>query len=243
MRIPRFYYPNYLAIGELTLEDDTAKRISKVLRMQEGEEIILFNNTGKQFKANINKIFKTQITINIFQEEITKTESPLTLELTQAVSNKDTMDLAIQKAVELGVTSISPIITTFSQMKINNHILAKKHEHWQKVIISACEQCGRNFIPTLNLTQSIDSWLKNLNKNTVRLVANPRAKFNFAGLTKPKDNIIILIGPEGGFSEEEITTLEKENFMSIKLGPRILRLETATIAALTLIQHYFGDLD
>jgi len=247
MRIPRIYdSKNFLNIDDfIQLEDNAARHVGLVLRLEIGDKIIVFNNTGYDYLAEISEIQKKKISLKIIEKINITTESCLSIHLGQAVSRGEKMDWVIQKAVELGVKEITPVITQYTQAKASE----QKLEHWRKIIISACEQCGRNMMPVLHGAANLSDWLNKIkiSENKVNLIFEPEAVINLGSLdcfTSQKDAklaMTLLIGPEGGFSSEEITLSQQYCFQSVKLGNRILRTETAAIAAISALQTLAGD--
>ncbi len=241
MRNPRFYDPQPLTVSaEISLGDDATQHI-RVLRLKAGAEIILFNGLGGQYCATLNDVQKRSCTalINSFQE--TANESPLHLHLGQVISRGDRMEFVIQKAVELGVNEITPLISERCGVKINAERMVKKQQQWQKIAIAACEQSGRNIVPTIHSTQPLQTWCESLDPAT-KLTLHPRAKYSINTLPNNINKIRLLIGPEGGLTDEEINLTETLNFTETLLGPRILRTETAALTAITALQCRFGDI-
>jgi 16S rRNA (uracil1498-N3)-methyltransferase len=241
MRIPRIYIDQALAITEsVLLNESVSHYLSKVLRMQEGRELIVFNGQGGEYSAQIKEVGKKQVSIQVNQFTEDNRQSPLELHLAIGVSRGERMDWVLQKATELGVTRIIPLITERTEVKIKGEKQDKKMQHWQQIIVSACEQCQRNLLPLLQEPQLIDDWLKTVSTD-YRFVLHHRNHQSLSKSTAPK-SVTLLIGPEGGLSEEEIILAENEKFQSLRLGPRVLRTETAPVAAISLVQYLWGDL-
>lgn len=241
MRIPRIYIDQPLAITEsILLNENASHYLSKVLRMQEGRELIVFNGQGGEYFSQIKELGKKQVSIQINQFNQDNRQSTLDLHLAIGISRGERMDWVLQKATELGVTQIIPLITERTEVKIKGEKQDKKMQHWQQIIISACEQCQRNLLPLLHEPQSIDEWLKTVSTD-YRFVLHHRNDQSLSKSSTPR-SVTLLIGPEGGLSEEEISLAENEKFQSLRLGPRILRTETAPIAAISLVQYLWGDL-
>lgn len=252
MRIPRIYHPDNLNIDDLIqLDDNAARHVGLVLRLEIGDKIIVFNNTGYDYLAEISEIQKKKISLKIIEKIKNNTESVLSLHLAQAIARGEKMDWVIQKAVELGVKEITPVITQYTQAKASE----QKLEHWRKIMISSCEQCGRNILPVLHEAINLSDWLNKMkiSENKYNLIFEPEAVMSLGSLdcfASQKDaklamteplTMTVLIGPEGGFSPEEITLSQKYAFQSVKLGNRILRTETAAIAAISALQTLVGD--
>ncbi|MFT6985622.1 MAG: 16S rRNA (uracil1498-N3)-methyltransferase [Psychromonas sp.] len=241
MSNPRFYDPQTLTLStEILLGDDATQHIN-VLRLKAGAEIILFNGSGGQYLATLSDVKKRACSalINEFQE--TDNESPLHLHLGQVISRGDRMEFVIQKAVELGVNEITPLISERCGVKINAERMAKKRQQWQKIAIAACEQSGRNIVPIIHATESLPIWCASTEKVT-KLTLHPRAQYSISTLPAEINKIRLLIGPEGGLTDDEINLTEALNFTETLLGPRILRTETAALTAIAALQCRFGDL-
>ena len=241
MRNPRFYEPQPLTIStEVLLGEDATQHI-RVLRLKAGAEITLFNGLGGQYSAVLQDVQKRSCSalINSFQE--TNNESPLHLHLGQVISRGDRMEFVIQKAVELGVNEITPLISERCGVKINAERMLKKQLQWQKIAIAACEQSGRNIVPTIHNTQPLQTWCE-CNDQATKLTLHPRASYSINTLANDINKIRLLIGPEGGLTDDEIDLTQTLNFTETLLGPRVLRTETAALTAITALQCRFGDL-
>ncbi|EWH11215.1 16S rRNA m(3)U1498 methyltransferase [Catenovulum agarivorans DS-2] len=242
MRISRIYHPTSLKIGEtVQLSDDAANHVGRVLRQQPGHPLVLFNGDGYDYSAVISESTRKRVTVDIHSAEKNLTESPLKIELLQVISRGDKMDLTIQKAVELGVSSITPIISERCGVKLNAERFAKKIEQWQKIVYSACEQCGRAVVPKVKEIQDIKPALASTFSG-LRLNLHPQAPIGIRQLNHSETNIQLLIGPEGGLSDEEIELAREHGFTDILMGPRVLRTETAGLAAISMLQCTLGDM-
>lgn len=242
MRIPRIYQPSPLVVGQtLMLSEDGANHIGRVLRMQSGQELALFNGDGHQYLATLRQVGKKNVEVQVTEQQARSLESPLALHLGQVISRGDKMDFTIQKSVELGVSCITPLFSERCGVKLTGERLEKKREQWQKIVISACEQCGRNVVPEVKMPMMLDDWLA---EPTLELKLNlhPRAQYSINTLPEPSHGVRLLIGPEGGLSSEEIERALAEDFKEMLLGPRVLRTETAALTAITALQCRFGDL-
>jgi len=240
MRIPRIYTPQDLqANSPLELNEAASRHVAKVLRMGPGRELILFNGQGGEYSATIAKQNKkiTQVLINEFQAG--DRQSPLETELGIAISRGERMDQVIQKASELGVTTISPIFSERTEVKLSGPRLDKKIQHWQQIAISASEQSQRNVLAIIRPPQTLTSFL-NHSQQDLKLVLHHRSDKNLQDYSQPQ-SCCFLIGPEGGLSENEIAQAEQQGFNALTLGPRVMRTETAPIAALSLAQYLWGD--
>lgn len=241
MRIPRFYDPQIFVISsEIVLGEDAMQHI-RVLRLRVGAQITLFNGQGGEFIATLCDVQKRSCSalINSFQE--TNNESPLHLHLGQVISRGDRMEFVIQKAVELGVNEITPLLSERCGVKVNSDRMEKKQKQWQKIAIAACEQSGRNTVPTIHATTQLTNWCEQ-NDSATKLTLHPRAKYSVNTLPSGIQRIRLLIGPEGGLTDNEIDLTEKLNFTETLLGPRVLRTETAALTAITALQCRFGDI-
>lgn len=249
MSLPRIYVPVALRLdNEVALSSEVSHYLATVLRIKLGSQFIMFNNFGEELIAKIIGINRKQVITKLVLQIIRSSpESPLSIHLGQAISRNDRMDYAIQKAVELGVNEITPLVTERCQIKFDLERMDNRLHHWQKIIIAACEQCGRNKIPLLNPVQHLSTWLsENAQIGMVCAVADEKEtlfKKTPLSFNKAFDSIKLLIGPEGGLSVQEITlAVERHHYQKLTLGPRILRTETATVVAVTLLQHYWGDI-
>lgn len=241
MRIPRIYTPQPLAINQLMpLDDDAANHVGRVLRMQPEQQLQLFNGDGNNYAATLTEVSKKQVIVTINQVAANPVESPLHIHLGQAISRGDRMDFAIQKAVELGVSDITPLFTERCGVKLDGERLAKRTGQWQKIVVSACEQSGRSVIPKVHPAISLEQWLHQPT-NSLQLTLDPRASATIKTLT-PSQHIRLVIGPEGGFTDAEVAATGQAGFTGIQLGPRVLRTETAALSAISALQLQFGDL-
>jgi 16S rRNA (uracil1498-N3)-methyltransferase len=242
MQIPRIYHSTALKVDtQVALEAEAASHVGRVLRMQTGASLILFNGEGGEFTAVISAASKKNVMVDIRGFNPKSSESPLSIHLGQGISRGDKMDYTIQKTVELGVTEITPLLTERCGVKLSGERLEKKWQQWQKIVVSACEQCGRNTIPTLHKPIALSQWLQQ-NSNELKLNLHPRATDTIKTLTPPTNGIRIIIGPEGGLSDDEIQYTVDTGFTEIALGPRILRTETAGLTVVSALQLQFGDL-
>ncbi|CZF83676.1 Ribosomal RNA small subunit methyltransferase E [Grimontia celer] len=242
MRIPRIFHPESLPdTGRIALSDDAANHVGRVLRMQVGQEVLLFDGHGAEFPAVIAESGKKSVTVDIVERVERSIESPLDLHLGQVISRGDKMEFTIQKSVELGVNIITPLISERCGVKLNADRFDKKLYQWQKIAIAACEQCGRNVVPEIRPVMSLDEWMQET-FDGLKLNLHPRAKYSINTLPEPVSRVRLLIGPEGGLSSEEIERTREFGFEETLLGPRVLRTETAALTAITALQVRFGDL-
>lgn len=240
MRIPRIYTSCNLITGtRLMLEEAPSHHLSKVLRMQAGRELVLFNGTGGEFQAVISAVQKKQVEVEIGEFRKDDRQSPLSLELAIGISKGERMDWVLQKATELGVTAITLLQTEHTELRLTGERLDKKMEHWRKVIIGACEQCQRNRLPLLTGPCDPASWLENVSASH-RFVLHHRDNQGLPA-DEQVDSVALLIGPEGGLSTTEIRQAVDKAFQPLTLGPRVLRTETAPLVAISLVQYRWGD--
>jgi 16S rRNA (uracil1498-N3)-methyltransferase len=243
MRVVRLYTPQYLAPDiELELDDNIRHYAVNVLRLNKHSTLKLFNGDGFDYSCDILNISKTSLRVKITEQITLNSESSLTTHLYLSISKSSHMDYAIQKTVEAGVTHILPIVTERTVNKITTKSTENKHQHWQRIIQSACEQCGRAITPTLFPIAAIDD-IKPLDSNESGLILNANTDQTMHSLDISKPSCIkLLIGPEGGLTESEIDTALKKGFRAIRLGPRVLRTETAALSAVLIAQLIWGDL-
>lgn len=236
--IPRLYQPVDLEVGAtVTLSPMVYQHVTKSLRLRENAKIILFNGVGGEYSAHITRILRThaEVYINTFNE--VSRESEPSIHLGQCLSRAERMDYAIQKSVEVGVSEITPIISSRCQFKLPPERVSKRISHWQRIIISACEQSGRTYVPVLNSPITVSEWAASV--SGFKLVCDGAADLQLADIT-PTTPINLLIGPEGGLAPEELETCYKHGFGGFSLGKRTLRTETAPIVAITLL-HSLAD--
>ncbi|MGC3874080.1 16S rRNA (uracil(1498)-N(3))-methyltransferase [Halomonas sp. GXIMD04776] len=226
--------------GELILPEGAARHIVTVLRQREGAALVLFDGRGHEAAAELVEVGRKRVVACVNTVSPGRGESPLKVHLGQAISKGDRMDYAIQKAVELGVAVITPLYTEHGDVRLKGEREAKKHTHWRGVAISACEQCGRATLPTIHPPRSLGDWLSE-REEPLRLVLHPATQSPWKE-SRDVNEAALLIGPEGGLAEEEVIRARHAGFTALSLGPRVLRTETAPVVALSLLQHYFGDL-
>ncbi len=213
----------------------------QVLRIAVGETITLFDGTGGEFTATLTDIRKRDATVTLDAFDPIERESPINITLVQALATADKMDLIVQKAVELGATSIAPIATARATLKLDGERAEKRVAHWQAVAVAACEQCGRNRIPVVRGVQTLDQWLRTP-FNGSRVLLQPLAENSLLNSIDMASPVALLIGPEGGFSDDEIARAVANGVTTAKFGPRVLRTETAGLAAIAALAARFGDL-
>ncbi|NOT17479.1 MAG: 16S rRNA (uracil(1498)-N(3))-methyltransferase [Sulfuriferula sp.] len=238
----RFYFPdNIQTHQDYALPDAAAHHAARVLRLSVGDHITLFNGLGEEYAATITFIDKRNVNVHIENCQNISRESPLHTTLVQGISSGDRMDYTLQKAVELGVTHIQPVSCARSVVKLNDERADKRRLHWQNLVIAACEQCGRNRVPQVAPVISLSTWLTTPSTSQLRLLFAPDATHTLHTLTPPTAAIELLAGPEGGFTTAEYQAALAAQHTAIQLGPRVLRTETAALAALSAIQTLWGD--
>jgi len=232
MRIPRIHHPAPLTEGqEFTLSDDAANHVGRVLRMQPGQALQLFDGSNQVFDAIIVQADKKSVRVTIQAGDEDDRESPLWLHLGQVMSRGEKMEFTIQKAVELGVNVITPLFSERCGVKLDAERLDKKIAQWQKIAIAACEQCGRNRVPDIRPAMQLSAWCAEDDEG-LKLNLHPRASASINTLPLPVERVRLLIGPEGGLSAEEIAMTAQHHFTDILLGPRVLRTETTALTAI-----------
>ncbi len=242
MRIPRVYTNQPLASNRpVVLEQAASHHVSRVLRMQPGARLVLFNGDGLEFAARLTGDDEGRVVAETFEVADPQRESPLNIHLGQAVSRGERMDYTLQKSVELGVQRITPLWTRRTQVKLDGKRLEKRMQHWRGVIVAACEQSGRTRIPVLATPRTLTDWCRQKDQQQMGLVLDPGAKRSLGSLGDGGTEILLLSGPEGGLDQEEIDAAQATGFTGVRLGPRILRTETAAVAALSALQTLWGD--
>ena len=238
MRLSRFFTDTPLSLGEHELPEAQAHYISRVLRMAEGDALQLFDGSGQEFRARLVEVGKKRVVVQIDESFAGQVESPLQIHLGQGLSRGERMDWAIQKATELGVSEITPIFSDRCEVRLKDERADKRLMHWRQVAISACEQCGRSRVPVVHPPQLLADWLKQTQAQ-LKLVLHPVAE-PLLSHSKPA-TLAFLIGPEGGLSDAEVDQAKGEGFHAARLGPRVLRTETAPVVALAVAQQLWGD--
>ncbi len=244
MKSPRIHVPPLEpgAQGEQVLVGDAANHL-RVLRLRPGSPLVLFDGTGGEYQAELLALDRKQARVRLLSHQDVERESPLRLTLLQGVSKGDRMDWAIQKAVELGVSRILPVFTEHSVVNLKGERLQKKHHHWQGVVRSACEQCGRNRIPEVLPARHLLDSTAVLAEHAPSLLLDPAGGHPLPSIQlSASAPVALLVGPEGGFSDAELHWAREQGCTPILLGPRVLRTETAAVAALAAMQSLWGDL-
>ena len=239
MREIRVFTDQPLTCGEEVVLDPMASRHLSVLRLKAGSEVTLFNGEGGEYSTRILTAGKTcRLSIEAFSDR--EMESPLAIHLGIGISRGDRMDLVVQKATELGVKTITPLYTERTEVKLKGDRADKKLRHWRQIAVSACEQCGRNRLPEISSPEPIAHWLPV--SADLKFVLHHRSEKNLRDYASAPKTVALLIGPEGGLSTSEISTAEKNGFNPLTLGPRVMRTETAPLAAVSIFQSLWGDM-
>ena len=243
MRLTRVHVPEPLAHGRRqTIEGDAANHITRVLRLKPGDPLILFDGRGGEHTARIEVFHKDTVIVAVGDRSTATRESALTLTLAQGVSRGERMDWVVQKATGLGVTRIVPVLTERTVVKLDAKQSERKVAHWRGIAVAACEQSGRDRIPDIATPVDLHELLRGIDSRATRALLSPSGTQRVNDLKPSQAGIVVLIGPEGGLAENEHHAAETAGFLPVSLGPRVLRTETAAVAALTLLQHQFGDL-
>lgn len=243
MRLTRLFVQMALAPDStVELPADTAAHMVRVLRARSGDALILFNGDGCEYVGSIDAIRGTRVSVTLTQGGAVDRESPLQVVLVQAIPRGDRMDFVIQKATELGVARIVPVLSARSVVRLNESQYESKLDHWRGVATSACEQCGRNRIPNIDTPLELLNHLGEPSGIAQRWMLDPESQ-STARTREPFTEVEVTIGPEGGFSPEELDAMRIAGLQGIRLGPRVLRTETAALAALTFLQTRFGDMN
>ena len=231
------------AHSTLDLDADKARYLGRVLRLRVGDRLSIFDGRGAEHAAEILAIGKSSATLRVGEETETDTESKLRVHLVQGISRGERMDFVMQKATELGVKRITPVLTEYGVVKLDAARAEKRRAHWQKVAASACEQCGRVRLPLIDTPIALNAWFGSKPEQVdTEIILKAGADTPLARIDGPTTKVCILIGPEGGFSTSEYEDAAIAGFRSVSLGPRVLRTETAAVAALAVLQSVWGDL-
>lgn len=240
MRISRLYTADILNKGQkIELQNDNAHYVRTVLRLSKDQPITLFNGLGGEFICTLNEVSRKRVMVSVGEAINRSVESPLHITLGLGVSRGDRMDWAVQKAVELGVNNITPLITERCVIKFKADKKQQRLQHWKNIMQHATEQSGRTVLPELNEITDIDLWVQN--QNELKVFLDPHADRSLAELKPDKMRVTLLSGPEGGFSNQERELAVAAGFIPVRLGGRVLRTETAVLAALSAVQMIWGD--
>jgi 16S rRNA (uracil1498-N3)-methyltransferase len=241
MRVSRLYVPLDLEENALVrLDEDSGHYLRTVLRLRQGADLTVFNGDGCEYAAQVAEAGRDGVRLRIAGCRRPAVESPLVIHLGLGIARGERMDLAVQKAVELGVARITPLFTEHCVVRLDEGKRGSRRQHWQKIVRSACEQCGRNRVPEVDEPVELTRWVEG--RAGLGLFFDPRGQTSLRHLPRPEGVVSLLSGPEGGFAERERGAARAAGFIPVRLGPRILRAETAVLAALAAIQVLWGDL-
>lgn len=244
MRIARLHVDTPLVPGaDIVMPEPARSHAVRVLRLRAGDAVTLFNGNGHDYPARLLTASPREASVHVQSCIATASESPLRITLAQALARGEKMDWIVQKAVELGVAAIVPLVAERSEVKLDDRRAVKRMEHWRAVAIAACEQSGRAVIPSIELPQPLDRWLVTLDRaHAARLALHPGDGIRPRALQPVSGTLTLAVGPEGGFGKRDLDPLHAAGFRNLSLGPRILRTETAGLAAVAVLQALYGDL-
>ena len=243
MRLTRCFVELPLSVGgNVALPESAAAHLVRVLRLQQGDACVLFNGDGHDYAARLSSVGKREVLADIQSAQAIANESPLHLTLVQGIARGEKMDLILQKATELGVAAIIPVMAERTEVKLDAERTEKRMAHWRSVIASACEQSGRARLPTLSAPAALAEAARIVHADATKLTLDPTGDVSLATTQIVGDAVVVAIGPEGGWSPRDRDTLSAAGFTGLRLGPRILRTETAGLAAIAALQSRFGDL-
>jgi 16S rRNA (uracil1498-N3)-methyltransferase len=243
MRLNRVFVDQPLATGgEVPLPEAAAYHVARVLRLRAGAPLVLFDGSGADFRGEIVAVEGDRVHVRVGDRSTGLRESPLAITLVQAVSRGERMDWTLQKATELGVRRIQPVLSARSVVRLDDRQAARKLRHWQAIVAGACEQCGRSVLPEVRAPLELARFLAESPREGQRLVLSPTGPASLAGLASTAARVELLIGPEGGLDDAELDAAARAGFSPVRLGPRVLRTETAGIVALAVLQALWGDL-
>ncbi len=244
MRLTRCHVESVLSVGStLVLPESAAAHLVRVLRLREGDACVLFNGDGYDYAARICAVGKREVTAELLSTDAVDKESPLAITLVQGIARGEKMDLILQKATELGVAHVVPVLAERTEVKLDAERSAKRMWHWRSVIVSACEQSGRARVPSLSAPAALATAAGTLAPECLKFTLDPEGEHSLTSVPAPgMGGVSIAIGPEGGWSPRDRDTLRAAGFSGLRLGPRVLRTETAGLAAIAALQARFGDL-
>ena len=242
MRLTRVHVFEPLTAGcRHTIEGEAANHIVRVLRLRAGDPLILFDGRGGEYAASVDGFRKGAVIVEVGDRAAVNRESPLSLTLAQGVSRGERMDWVVQKATELGVTRIIPVVTERTVVRLDARQADRRRLHWRGIAVAACEQSGRDRLPGIDPPLPLPELLQTVDSHATRVLLSPGGGRRIADLPRPEGGVVVLIGPEGGLADSEQRAALSAGFLAVRLGPRTLRTETAAVAALALLQHQFGD--
>jgi 16S rRNA (uracil1498-N3)-methyltransferase len=242
--LSRIYFPQEIpAHGRCQLPPAQAHHVAHVLRLKQGDALTLFDGHGNEYAVVIARVARNGVTLDVTQARSVDRESPLAITLAQGISGAERMDYTVQKAVELGVSVIQPLQTSRGVVRLDRTRAEKRCMHWQAIAVAACEQCGRNRIPQILPVMALRDWLgrRPAGRDELQVLLSPRAGVAFKALPRPRGGVTLIAGAEAGLTAEEQRDAERGGFVAARLGPRVLRTETAALAALAAMQTLWGD--
>jgi 16S rRNA (uracil1498-N3)-methyltransferase len=240
--LTRVYVPDTIpAHGVFEAPPHAAHHLAHVLRLAPGDVLVVFDGRGLEYPATIERIAKSGVTLRVTEPHAVSRESPLAVTLAQGISSGERMDYTVQKAVELGVAAIQPLATERSVVRLSGERAVKRVAHWHGIAVAACEQSGRNAVPSVHPIASVAAWLAQAPPDVLKLTLSPGAASTLHELERPQCAVVLLVGPEGGLSPREQDDARAAGFTALRLGPRVLRTETAALAALAAMQALWGD--
>lgn len=242
MRIPRVWVA--LPLGterKVELPASAVRHLLQVLRLRRGDRVVLFNGDGRNYEGKIVAAARGGVTVHLVTAGPPEAPPRLDIRLGLGISKAERMAFALQKATELGVSEITPLFAARTLVRLSGERLDQRLEHWRGILVAACEQCGRRGLPVLATAQPLFSWLQNRDPDGLALNLDAGAPRTLRDLSPPKGAVSLLVGPEGGLSEDEHAQAAAAGFASVRLGPRILRAETAPLAAIAAVQTLWGD--
>jgi 16S rRNA (uracil1498-N3)-methyltransferase len=243
VRLTRVHVDSPLATdADVSLPEAAAYHVARVLRLREGAVIVAFDGSGSEYRCEILEVKGDDVRVRVGARAAGMPESPLRITLVQAVSRSERMDWTLQKATELGVATIAPVLSARSVVRLDDRQAEKKLRHWQAIVAGACEQCGRSVVPEVRAPVELSRYFSTTAREGQRFVLSPTGPASLAGMTSIGSRVELLIGPEGGLDDTEIERATAFGFAPVRLGPRVLRTETAGLVALTVLQALWGDL-
>lgn len=241
MRIPRFYQPGEITPGQtLALSDDVVQHVARALRMRVDDPLELFNGDGNNYRARLTLVEKRKAEVMIESADAAAVESPLQVHIGQSVSRGERMDYAVQKGTETGMTQLTPLLSERCEVKLDAKRQDKRQQHWQQVAVSACEQSGRAVVPAVHGFAPLAQWCASVDAQ-LKFVLHHHSAAPLGAYDAPQ-SVALLIGPEGGLSEAEVELAISHGFKPLALGPRVMRTETAPVAAQAVMHYLWGDL-
>ncbi len=242
MNPPRVYHPGPIQVGQdAALDEGPSRHLARVLRLRPGEAVTLFDGDGGEYRSVVRTLLRDRVRVRVEGHAGLERESSLRVGLAQVVSAAERMDLTVQKAVELGVAWIQPLLARRGKVRLDQARGTKRVQHWQRIVIAACEQCGRNRVPAVEPVLDLPDWLGRRDPSQSGILLDPDSRLRLSQANRPAGEIALLVGPEAGLADEEQAMVQHCGFVAVSLGPRVLRTETAGLAALAAMQALWGD--